>query len=111
MARKDTTPSYVLELEMKTTAYDRKVLGKKTRIGKNIYNSCLGEALKRLRAVLADKTYRMTVKTKQAISVKYHTAKAKKANKRTVEEKEIMREFKRQIVRESVKENGRKNED
>ncbi|HLS61708.1 MAG TPA: hypothetical protein VK044_11300, partial [Virgibacillus sp.] len=97
MARKDTTPSYVLELEMKTTAYDRKVLGKKTRIGKNIYNSCLGEALKRLRAVLADKTYRMTVKTKQAISVKYHTAKAKKANKRTVEEKEIMREFKRLI--------------
>ena len=34
MARKDATPSYVLELEMKTTAYDRKILGKKTRIGK-----------------------------------------------------------------------------
>src|SRR5690625_4968536 len=97
MARKDTTPSYVLELEMKTTAYDRKILGKKTRIGKNIYNSCLGEALKRLRAVLADKTYRITVKTKQAISAKYHTAKAKKANERTVEEKESMREFKRLI--------------
>jgi len=25
MVRKDTTPSYVLELEMKTTAYDRKL--------------------------------------------------------------------------------------
>src|SRR5690625_2593362 len=97
MVRTDTTPSYVLELEMKTTAYDRKVLGKKTRIGKNIYNSCLGEALKRLRAVLADRTYRMTVKTKQAISAKYHTAKAKKANKRTAKEKKVMREFKRLI--------------
>ncbi|MCF3941976.1 hypothetical protein [Oceanobacillus alkalisoli] len=68
MARRDATPSYVLELEMKTTVYDRKVLDKKMRIGKNIYNACLGEAQKRLRAVLADKTYRMTVKTKQAIS-------------------------------------------
>lgn len=95
MARKDSTSSYVLELEMKTTTYDRKILGKKTRIGKNIYNSCLGEALKRLKAVLADKTYRMTVKTKQAISAEYHAAKAKKANKRTIEEKEIMDEFKR----------------
>ncbi len=34
MARKDKTPSYVLELEMKTTAYDRKVLGKKYVLGK-----------------------------------------------------------------------------
>ncbi len=90
MARKGTTPSYVLELEMKTTAYDRKILGKKTRIGKNIYNSCLGEALKRLKAVLADKIYRMTLKAKQAISTKYKTAKAQQANKRTAEEKEIM---------------------
>src|SRR5690625_2143883 len=65
MVRKDTTPSYVLELEMKTTAYDRKILGKKTRIGKNIYNSCLGAALKRLKAVLADRSYRMNIKTKQ----------------------------------------------
>ncbi len=91
MARKDTSPSYVLELEMKTTAYDRKILGKKTRIGKSIYNSCLGEALKRLKAVLADKTYRMTVKAKQQISTKYKTAKAQQANKRTKKAKEIMR--------------------
>jgi hypothetical protein len=98
VARKSTTPSYVLELEMKTTVYDRKILGKKTRIGKDIYNSCLGEALKRLKAVLADKTYRMTVKAKQAISTKYKTAKAQQANKRTAEEKEILREFKRLTV-------------
>ena len=98
MARKDATPSYVLELEMKTTAYDRKILGKKTRIGKSIYNSCLGEALKRLKAVLADKTYRMTVKAKQAILTKYKTAKAQQTNKRIAEEKEVMREFKRLTV-------------
>ncbi len=88
-------PSYVLELEMRTTARDRKVLDKKMRIGKHIYNACLGEAQKRLSAVIADKTYRMTVKEKQASSAKYHNAKAKKANKRTAEEKEIMRKFKR----------------
>ncbi|MCG7336160.1 transposase [Sporosarcina sp. ACRSM] len=95
MARKDRTPSYVLELEMRTTARDRKILDKKMRIGKQIYNACLGEAQKRLRAVLADKPYRLTVKAKQAISAKYHIAKAKKAKKRTAEEKEIMRECKR----------------
>lgn len=58
MVRKDTTRSYVLELEMKTFSYDHKIIGKKTRIGKKIYNSRLGEALKRLRTVLAEKTYR-----------------------------------------------------
>src|SRR5699024_45162 len=56
---------------------------------------CLEEAQKRLRAVLADKTYRMTVKTKQTISAKYQTAKGKQANRRTVEEKEMIRKCKR----------------
>ena len=99
MARKDTTSSYVLELEMKTTAYDRKILDKKMRIGKNIYNACLGEAQKRLRAVRADKTYRMTVKLKQAISATYHTAKVKQANQRTAKEKDIISQWK-QIIDE-----------
>ena len=96
MARKDKTPSYVLELEMRTNALERKILDKKMRIRKQIYNAYLGEALKRLSAVLADKPYRFTVNAKQAISAKYHIAKAKKANQRTAEEKEIMRECKRQ---------------
>ena len=35
--------SNVLELEMKTTAYDPKILDKKMRIKKSIDNACLSE--------------------------------------------------------------------
>jgi len=95
MAKKDTTPSYVLELEMRTTAYDRKILAKKMRIGKQVYNACLGEAQKRLKAVLADKTYRITVQTKRTLSTNYHSAKEKQAKNRIAAEKELMATYER----------------
>ena len=95
MAKKDTTSSYVLELEMRTSASDRKILDKKMRIGKQIYNACLGEAQKRLKAVLADKTYRITVQAKLASSTNYHIAKTKQATKRTTAEKECIAAYER----------------
>ena len=55
---KAKTPSYVLELELQVNKRQRDFLEKKMRIAKAIYNTCLGEALKRLKAVRADKTYR-----------------------------------------------------
>lgn len=55
---KETTPSFVLELELMVNPHERKVLNKKLNIGRQIYNACLGQALKRLRAVLSDKSYK-----------------------------------------------------
>ena len=59
---KSATPSYILEFEFRTNSQEVKVLDKKMRIAKSIYNTCLGYAQKRLKAVLADKEYRQLVK-------------------------------------------------
>jgi hypothetical protein len=53
--------TYTIEFELVTTAHDRKLLNTKIKVAKTIYNTCLGEALKRLRAVLADKEYHTLV--------------------------------------------------
>lgn len=63
---KAKTPSYVLELELHVNKHQRDFLEKKMRIAKAIYNTCLGEALKRLKAVRADKTYSELVTDKSA---------------------------------------------
>lgn len=55
---KKRSPSYILEFELIVrTQHERKVLEKKMRIAKSIYNACLGYCLKRLRAVKADQEY------------------------------------------------------
>ncbi|MBP7129182.1 MAG: transposase [Trichococcus flocculiformis] len=64
---KAKTPSYVLELELQVNKRQRDFLEKKMRIAKAIYNTCLGEALKRLKAVRADKTYRELVAEKGGV--------------------------------------------
>jgi len=58
--------TYTIEFELVTTAHDRKILNTKLKVAKAIYNACLGEALKRLRAVLADKEYHTLVFSKKA---------------------------------------------
>lgn len=63
---KSNTPSYVLELELDVNKKDVVILEKKMRIAKNIYNSCLRYALKRLAELRSDKEYRELVKDKKA---------------------------------------------
>jgi putative transposase len=46
MARK-STPSFVLELPLRTTATDERALAVRLDAARNIYNACLGEALRR----------------------------------------------------------------
>ena len=53
---KAKTPSYVLELELQVNKRQRDFLEKQMRIAKAIYNTCLGEALKRLIHQLAEGT-------------------------------------------------------
>ncbi|WKB34750.1 hypothetical protein QS257_12540 [Terrilactibacillus sp. S3-3] len=54
----------MIEFELFTNHHDRKVLNTKLEVGRHIYNTCLGEARKRIRAVLADKKYRSLVADK-----------------------------------------------
>ncbi len=54
---KATTPSFVLELELLVSSHERKTLYKKLNIGRQVYNACLGEALKRLHKIQHDRAY------------------------------------------------------
>lgn len=53
------TPSFVLELELIVNSNEQALLAKKLNIARQIYNACLGEALKRLHKVQHDKRYRL----------------------------------------------------
>ena len=57
MARK-CTPTYTIELPLQIPIWQQHRLEKKFKIARNVYNSCLGEALKRHKRVKADKEYR-----------------------------------------------------
>lgn len=59
---KSNSGSFVLELELVLDTHDRAVLKKKLNIARQIYNTCLGEALKRLHKVQNDKGYRELMK-------------------------------------------------
>ncbi|WP_186671310.1 transposase [Sporosarcina sp. BP05] len=57
MARK-RTPTYTIELPLAIPVWQQHRLEKKFKIARNVYNSCLGEALKRHNRVKVDKKYR-----------------------------------------------------
>lgn len=57
MARK-STPTYTIEFPLTLLVWQQHRLEKKFKIARNVYNSCLGEALKRHKRVKADKKYR-----------------------------------------------------
>ena len=57
MARK-STPTYTIEFPLRISSWQQHRLEKKFKIARMVYNSCLGEALKRHKAVKADKQYR-----------------------------------------------------
>ena len=45
------TPSFIAEFPLRTTAADEVVLDKRLHAGQQLYNACLGEALRRLRLI------------------------------------------------------------
>ncbi|MDC3425899.1 transposase [Aquibacillus sp. 3ASR75-11] len=61
MARK-TKPTYTIELPLHIPPWQQHLLEKKFKIARNVYNACLGEALKRHKAVKSDKEYRKLLK-------------------------------------------------
>lgn len=65
-----TTPSFVLELELLTSPQERKTLCKKLNIGRQVYNACLGEALKRLHKIQHDKAYGLLLQELEPVKQK-----------------------------------------
>ncbi|WP_462408565.1 nuclease/transposase family protein [Neobacillus sp. Marseille-QA0830] len=61
MARK-STPTYTIEFPLSIPVWQQHRLEKKWKIARMVYNTCLGEALKRHKAVKADVTYRTLLK-------------------------------------------------
>lgn len=61
MARK-CTPTYTIEFPLNIPVWQKHRLEKKFKIARKVYNSCLGEALKRHKYVKADKEYRTLLK-------------------------------------------------
>ncbi|MDL4842113.1 transposase, partial [Aquibacillus sp. LR5S19] len=61
MAR-NTTPTYTIEFPLHLPTWQQHRLEKKIKMARMVYNSCLGEALKRHRAVKSDKEYRKLLK-------------------------------------------------
>jgi len=57
MARK-STPTYTIEFPLNIPLWQQHRLEKKFKIARHVYNSCLGEALKRHKRVKMDKKYR-----------------------------------------------------
>ena len=57
MARK-STPTYTIEFALSIPVWQQHRLEKKFRIARTVYNSCLGEALKRHKRVKANQEYR-----------------------------------------------------
>ena len=63
---KSKTSTYTVEFELITTFQDRYIINKKMKVAKSIYNACLNECLKRLKAVKADKEYHTLVKAESS---------------------------------------------
>lgn len=59
---KAKTSSFVVELELKPTNEDKHQIDKRMKVAINLYNTALNYSLKRLKAVLADKEYRLLLK-------------------------------------------------
>lgn len=58
---KETTPSYILMLDLEPEIYQQDIFDTRFNIARQIYNSCLGELLKRYKMMQADKEYPLVV--------------------------------------------------
>ena len=78
---KTKTPSFVLELELSLNPHERKLVKKKLNIGRQIYNACLGEALKRLHKIQNDKNYQISLVSLKKLNSEINSFKNKKLSK------------------------------
>lgn len=75
---KSKTPSYILTLRLKTEKHQEDIINKRLEIGRQLYNSVLGIALKRYRLMLESKDYNKIKKELKKINNIYHNTGSKK---------------------------------
>ena len=85
MAKKETTPSFVIEFELKTKARDEHILNKRIKLAIMLYNMALNYSNKRLKAIRADKEYRRLLNEKKKLKPKEDKERIKVINKRLKE--------------------------
>lgn len=85
MAKKEITPSFVIELELKTKTRDEHILNKRIKLAIMLYNMALNYSNKRLKAVRADKEYRRLLNEKKKLKPKEDKEQIKAINKRLKE--------------------------
>lgn len=85
MAKKERTPSFVIEFELKTKARDEHILNKRIKLAIMLYNMALNYSNKRLKAVRADKEYRRLLNEKKKLNPKEDKEQIKVINKRLKE--------------------------
>ena len=59
---KTKSASYILTLKLKTEPWQEHILEKRFEIGRQLYNACLSELLKRYKKLQNDKNYRVLIK-------------------------------------------------
>src|SRR5579859_8287236 len=59
MSKKAKTPSFVTELPLTVDASQEHILLSRLEAGRQVYNACLGEALKRREALLHSRAYQV----------------------------------------------------
>ena len=79
MARK-CTPTYTIEFPLNIPAWQKHRLEKKFKIARTVYNSCLGEALKRHKSVKATKEYHTLLKEPKSKERNHRLSEIRLAN-------------------------------
>ncbi len=75
---KSETPSFVLELPLKTTSVQETKILTRLEAGRQLYNACLGEALKRLDLIRQSREYQKVIILPEGVE---RTDKFKNLNK------------------------------
>ena len=57
MARRSASPSFITEIPLQTSSVEERVLLKRLEAGRQLYNACLGEAMRRVRLMRQSKLH------------------------------------------------------
>lgn len=75
---KDTSPTFVLSLKLLIQKADAGLIEKENEINRVLYNTCLGELLKRETSMKRTKRFKKVLRQYRAISIKLDQAESKK---------------------------------
>lgn len=92
--------TYILNLKIKTNKQQEAILNKRMEIGRQIYNTCLGLALKRYKAMSESKKYRKIKNKLKIANHKFHNSINKKNQSVYKKERDMLYKQLNSIYRE-----------